>query len=189
MAAEQRMVVGPPAATSAVPGDEAGFAALVRAHQRRVLGMARRFLRDAAAAEDLAQEVFLALYRHRDQIASERHLVFWLRQVTLRKCLDQKRRGPAPEALTSEPAAPTARGGDPWMRERLRRAVAELPPRARAVVVLRYQEDLDLEEIARVLEEPMGTVKSRLHRSLKHLRRRWPARKMATAPALAGGRQ
>lgn len=153
-----------------MPEDEAGFAALVGQQQRLVYGLARRALGRHQDAEDLAQEVFLTLHQNRQAIRSEAHLRFWLRQVTARKCIDARRRHRfALEALPEIPVA--AATPDPWRRRQLWQAVGRLPMRARLVVILRYQQDLDPEEIAAVLAMPVATVKSHLRRSLARLRR------------------
>lgn len=160
----------------AVPGDEQGFAAVVRKHQGMVHAIAWHFLHDSAAAEDLAQDVFLSLYAHRDDIASPQHLVNWLRQVASRKCLDRRRRR-RPEPLPAElpaPASTEAAGmGDPWQRARLRRMLAQVPAQPRMVLLLRYQQELGIEEIAATLAMPAATVRSHLRRSLARLRRQW----------------
>ncbi len=70
-----------------------------------------------------------------------------------------------------EPAAEAARG-DPFLDRHLRRIIASLPPKARIVVILRYQEDLEPEDIARVLGWRLNTVKSQLQRSLKMVKRK-----------------
>ena len=160
----------------AVPGDEQGFAAVVRKHQGMVHAIAWHFLRDYAAAEDLAQDVFLSLYAHRDEIASPQHLVNWLRQVASRKCLDRRRRR-TPEPLPAELTAPDSAGpagmGDPWQKARLRRLLAQVPAQPRMVLLLRYQQELGIEEIAAALAMPAATVRSHLRRSLARLRRQW----------------
>lgn len=156
-------------------GDDDAFADLVRAHERLVYSLAWHMLQDRALAEDVAQEVFLQLSDRLDDIASPSHLVFWLRRVTAHRAIDQARRERARPAVgLDEVAVPSAmpREADPWLRRTLRRLVASLPVRARMVVVLRYQEDLDPMEIARVLDVPINTVKSQLRRSLAVLRRR-----------------
>jgi len=159
----------------ALAGERAAFAALVRAHQRLVYGLALRMLADRHAAEDLAQEVFLQLYRNLSTVSSEDHLAFWLRKVTMHRAIDRLRRAPplqraAPEEVAA--VASEAEPGDPLLERRLRGLVAELPPAARAVVLLRFQEDLDPVEIARTLKMPLNTVKSHLRRSLAQLRER-----------------
>jgi hypothetical protein len=73
-------------------GDQDAFAALVEQHEAMVFSIALRFFADRSRAEELAQEVFVQLYRSIGEIASDEHLLFWLRQVSWRRCIDQKRR-------------------------------------------------------------------------------------------------
>jgi RNA polymerase sigma-70 factor, ECF subfamily len=164
--------VGSETLSSARQGDQAAFAALVREHQAMVFSVARNFLRDRALAEELAQEVFLHLYRNLAAIESPEHLKFWLRKVTGHRCIDYVRRNRMQTVEleeVSEPAAP-AKQSDPLLQETLRRFVATLPATPRLIVTLRYQEDMDPTEIATVLEMPLNTVKSHLRRSLAILR-------------------
>lgn len=167
--------------TPVVPADAAGFAETVRAHQGMVHAIAWHFLRDRAGAEDVAQDVFLALYAHRRDITSQRHLLFWLRQTASRKCLDRRRR-PSPEPLEAEPPAPADPPADPWQRDRLRRLMTLLPAKPRMVLLLRYQQELAIEEIAAMLRMPPATVKSHLRRGLAQLRRHWPVRPAPGGP-------
>ena len=152
--------------------DRPNFDGLVATHQSMVFSIAYHFLQDRSAAEELAQDVFLQLYRHFDALQSADHVTFWLRRVTAHRCIDYRRRRRFPLLSLDripEPAAacPLA---DPLLARRLRRLVSELPGRARIAVILRYQEDLTPEEIARVLDRPVATVKSQLQRALKTLR-------------------
>ena len=156
-----------------VQGDTAAFAGIVRANQSMVYSVAWSFLRDSALAEELAQDVFLELYRNLRQIESGAHLVSWLRRVTVNRSIDRVRKRKR-EGLTSlddapEPSTP-ASNADPLASEKLRRLIASLPEKQRAIVILRYQEDMDPTEIAGVLEMPVNTVKSKLHRALALLR-------------------
>lgn len=159
-------------------GDAAAFAALVRRHQRTVYSLALRMLWDRHKAEDLAQDVFMQLHRKLALIRSDEHLVFWLRQVATRLAIDRLRRDSRYEfrpleddpAFAQEPGGEAPGGGDPLLQHRLRLAVARLPAAARAVVLLRYQEDMDPVDIAEALEMPLNTVKSHLKRSLASLR-------------------
>src|SRR5688572_11231094 len=73
-------------------GDQSGFAAIVREHQGLVFSVAYRFFGDRCVAEDVAQEVFLELYRSIDSIDSDQHLRMWLRRVTSHRCIDEARR-------------------------------------------------------------------------------------------------
>ena len=135
-------------------------------------------LADRAQAGDLAQEVFLQLHRNLKSIESREHLVFWLRRVTAHRaidCLRERRRVVwAPlEAAREVPVA--AADSDPLLQGRLERLVQQLAPMPRAVILLRYQQDLDPLEIARTLDIPVNTVKSHLQRSLETLRRQLSA--------------
>ncbi len=144
-----------------------------------VFSMAYHFLRDRSLAEDLAQDVFLHLHKNLRAIQSPSHLLYWLRKVTSHRCIDHARRQKlrprvslteylerAPEPASYAPSA------DPLLARVLRRLIARLPERSRMIVILRYQEDLEPAEIAGMLNIPLGTVKSNLHRSLALLRAR-----------------
>src|SRR3977135_3938271 len=77
----------------AAAGDHESFAALIREHQDMVFSIAWNFLHDRDRAEEIAQEVFLQLYRTLGEIESPAHLTFWLRRVTANRCIDESRRG------------------------------------------------------------------------------------------------
>jgi RNA polymerase sigma-70 factor (ECF subfamily) len=149
-----------------------GFDVLVRRHQSMVFSIAYHFLQDRSAAEELAQDVFLQLYRHLDGLQSADHVTFWLRRVTAHRCIDHRRRRRLPVVSLHHIAEPAAASstGDLLLARRLRELVGRLPEHARIAVVLRYQEDLTPDEIARVLDRPVATVKSQLQRALKTLR-------------------
>ena len=156
-----------------VVGDQLAFAEIVRQHQGMVFSLACHFLRDRWLAEELAQEVFLNLHQNLSAIKSSAHLTFWLRKVTSHRCIDQARRQKVrPQVSLDDVPEPVAETGenDFMLSDMLRRIVDTLPEKARMVVVLRYQEDLEPAEIARVLDMPVNTVKSHLRRSLSLLR-------------------
>jgi RNA polymerase sigma-70 factor (ECF subfamily) len=148
-------------------------------HQSMVFSIARRIVRDPSLAEEVAQDVFFELYGQLPSLASEEHVVHWLRRVTVHRSIDQARRrlrrpqdfaaARFGEPGVAEPMA-TLIGGDPWLTERLRQMVATLPIVPRTVITLRYQEDMGPVEIAAVLGMPVSTVKSHLQRALKVLR-------------------
>lgn len=154
-------------------GDRDAFAALVRQHQSMVYSLAVHFLHENAEAEELAQEVFLELHRNLGSLESADHVANWLRRVATHRCIDRSRRNRRRPQMTideiAEPAAAAAET-DVLLSERLRKLTASLPERARAVLLLRYQEDLQPGEIAQALEMPVNTVKSHLQRSLAMLR-------------------
>lgn len=164
----------PTALSRARAGDHDAFAELIERHEAMVFSLAWNFFGDRPKAEEIAQEVFLQLYRNLDSFASESHVLFWLRQVTTRKCIDQTRRSRL-RAVSLEDAGelPAAENRfDPLLDRTLRRSIEELPEMQRAVVTLRYQEDLDPSEIGRIVGVPVNTVKSHLHRALQSLRRK-----------------
>ena len=156
-------------------GDRQAFATLVRTHQASVFSIGLRMLNRRDAAEDLAQDVFLQLYRKLDTIESLEHLGFWLRRVAANLAIDWLRRAPysshAAARREHDVTAPEA-DGDPLMSRELTRLLGELAPHARAVMLLRYQEDRDVAEIAAMLDMPVNTVKSHIKRSLTALRGR-----------------
>jgi len=155
-------------------GDTAAFAELVRAQQRMVFSLGVRMLADRQKAEDLAQDVFLQLHRKLSSIQSGAHLAPWLRQVTARKAIDRLRREPKHEVelTAAEGCAVEEQDADPLLEQQLRGLLGELSPHARAVIVLRFQDDLDPVDIARALDMSVNTVKSHLQRSLTFLRER-----------------
>lgn len=139
-----------------------------------VYGVAYHMLRDPATAEEVAQDVFVSLHQHLGDIASPAHLVFWLRRVAAHRSIDAARRQrprAKDEALTGDVAC-SRPAADPLLTRTLRRLLTTLPARARMIVVLRYQEELDPGEIAALLAMPVNTVKSHLKRSLAVLRAR-----------------
>ena len=169
MAAEKFQLV----LSRSVEGDTGAFAEIVREYQSMVFGLACHILRDRAEAEELAQEVFLHLFRNLHAIRSPEHLVFWLRKVTSHRCIDAIRRHKLrPQvSLDDVPDLPARHEeDDPLLRGTLRKLVASLPEKQRLVLILRFQEDLDPGEISKVLNMPVNTVKSHLQRSLALLR-------------------
>ncbi len=154
-------------------GDQAAFAEIVREHQAMVFSIALHFLRNRAVAEELAQDVFLHLFRNLKEIQSPGHLTNWLRRVTSHRCIDQSRQQKYRPRVGLE-AAPepsmVPRTADPFLTETLDRLIRTLPEKPRMVVILRYQEDMEPTEIAETMNIPIGTVKSILHRALALLK-------------------
>jgi RNA polymerase sigma-70 factor, ECF subfamily len=157
----------------ALAGETAAFGELVRSYQRSVYSLALRMLSDRQKAEDLAQEVFLRLYRNLASVGSVAHLSFWLRKVTLNGAIDRLRRETRYTAVPLDEAdglASDASDADPLLERRLAALLGQLAAAPRAVLLLRYQEDLDPAQIARTLNMSINTVKSHLKRSLATLR-------------------
>lgn len=154
-------------------GDHEAFGEIVERHEAMVFSIALHFFNDRTRAEEVAQDVFLQLYRSLGTIDSDSHLVHWLRQVTGRRCIDSMRRVrlravPLDELHEIESSS---RPNDPLLDRRMRQLIAGLPEMQRLIVTLRYQEDLDPSEICAIVNMPVNTVKSHLHRALQALRR------------------
>ena len=148
------------------------------AARRRCLREAQRMLRDPLAAEDAVQEALLRAWRGRDACHSENGPEGWLVQITRNEALrlaGRSRVRAEREMPTAEDVHPLPAPG-PDMERRLelldlRRALAQIPDQERTLLTLRYGADLAQPEIAKSLDVPEGTVKVRLHRARKRLRR------------------
>ncbi len=158
-------------------GDLDAFTNIVLAHQARVFSIALRLTGSRADAEELGQDVFAQLHASLAQISSADHLQHWLLRTVSHRCIDRlrqrERQVPAVslESLRedAQPQAPDTTG-DPLAGASLQRLLMQLGADARAVLVLRFQEDLDPADIAASLGMPLNTVKSHLRRSLEWLR-------------------
>jgi RNA polymerase sigma-70 factor, ECF subfamily len=161
-------------------GSEDALEALYRRHWPLAHRAAYLVVHDGAAAEDIAQEAFLAAVRALDRFDRRRPFGPWLHRIVVNRAIDWARaRAIRSEAeLESEPEASDAwpgqtRGQDhsqPYSED-IVAALAMLSPEHRAVVVLRYLLEYTPGEIAEALELPRGTVNSRLRRALDRLRR------------------
>jgi RNA polymerase sigma-70 factor (ECF subfamily) len=151
-------------------GSEEALTALYARHWARAQRAAYLVVHDVAAAEDIAQEAFLAAVDGLDRFDRRRQFAPWLHRIVVNRAIDWGRR----EALRAgagdaeERAAP-GHADEPVAGE-LMPALAQLPPEQRAVVVLRYLLEYTPGEIGRMLELPRGTVNSRLRRGLDRLR-------------------
>jgi RNA polymerase sigma-70 factor (ECF subfamily) len=141
---------------------------LFRAYWPRAYRAAYLVVHDAAAAEDIAQEAFLAAVRSLDRFDRRRPFGPWLHRIVVNRAIDwaRARRLRAEAELAAEVPAPESPDRDP---EPLLRGLAALSPEHRAVIVLRHLLDYTPGEIAELLELPRGTVNSRLRRGLDAL--------------------
>lgn len=150
------------------------FEAIVREHRSMVFSIAYNFLQDASLAEEVAQETFLRLFQNMAGVGGGDHVRRWLRRTATNRAIDVWRyRDRRPEVGVDDldrPAPGPDREPDPLLEARLARMVATLPERPRAVLILRYGEDLDASEIGDVLDMPVSTVWSHLRRGLAMLR-------------------
>jgi RNA polymerase sigma-70 factor, ECF subfamily len=159
--------------TGALRGSEADLEVLFRRHWPGAYRAAFFIVHDHAAAEDIAQEAFLAALRRLDRFDRRRRFSPWLYTIVANRAIDWTRARAARHESDGEPpesAAPEHAPG-PYSEEVLA-ALRALSPEHRAVVVLRYVADHTPGEIARALELPRGTVNSRLRRGLDALEER-----------------
>jgi RNA polymerase sigma-70 factor, ECF subfamily len=146
-------------------GSASDLEALFRAHWDRAYRAAYLVVHDAAAAEDIAQEAFLAAVRALDRFDRSRPFGPWLHRIVVNRAIDAARARTlrAETPLDESLAAPAAAGS---LDGTVLAALAALPPDQRAVVVLRHLLDYTPGEIAKLLDVPRGTVNSRLRRGL-----------------------
>lgn len=152
-------------------GSEEALEALFRFHWPRAYRAAFLVVHDTAAAEDIAQESFLAAVRALDRVDRRRPFGPWLHRIVVNRAIDFARARTLRRELGDHDESPAASGdttGRPFSDD-LMAALATLSPDQRAVVVLRYVLDCTPGEIASALEVPRGTVNSRLRRGLDTL--------------------
>jgi RNA polymerase sigma-70 factor, ECF subfamily len=156
------------------------FAQLVRQHQSSVFTLALRFTGNRADAEELAQDTFLEMHDALSQVSSALHLRHWLLRTVSHRSLNLLRqRGRRPQLISFDAAVEVSTNlatipeVDHLAALKLHALLFQLAPDARAVMLLRLQEDLDPSDIATVLAMPLNTVKSHLRRSLDWLRMKY----------------
>jgi len=163
--------VGP----TAKAGDRAAFELLMRQYERLVLVTALRLLGNLDDAQDVAQEVFLKLFRNLGKVGARGGVSGWLYRVTVNACHDfrRKRHAEVPvENVAELAAAPSGPGSDPQQaateverRRVLELALRMLSEKERAALVLRDLEGLSTEEVARVLGSTEATVRSQISKA------------------------
>ena len=163
----------------AAGGDMAAFEQLYERHNRRVYSLCLRMTQNVAEAEDLAQEVFIQLFRKVGSFRGESAFTTWLHRLTVNQVLMHfRKRGVRMEQTTDDGDVPVqvVRGTeDPRRmpvvdRIALDKAVAQLPPGYRSVFILHDVEGHEHEEVARLLGCSVGTSKSQLHKARMKLR-------------------
>jgi RNA polymerase sigma-70 factor, ECF subfamily len=163
-------------------GDPLAWEALVRNCQNRVFGVAYHYLRSPDDARDVAQEVFVRIYRNLDAMPSNPHFYPWLFRITRNACIDFGRRRLARRADRHIPLADAGRLADNSVspeetaqrRSRaalFHRALERLGRLNREIILLKEIQGLGLAEIASRLRVPLGTIKSRSHRARLELAR------------------
>ena len=158
-------------------GDERAFRELVDRYKDLVFGVIARSSFDRSHVEDLAQEVFLKIYRGLPYFRGEAKLTTWIFRIVLNLLSQesQKRRTKREVALDSdvpshEPRSHDRSMSDLELRDRLEKAMARLPANYRLLIAGHYLNDVKYEDLAEALDIPIGTVKTHLYRAKKQLR-------------------
>jgi len=171
--------------------DERAFRELLDLHRDRVFNITFRMLGNRHEAEDVAQEVFITVFKTIDTFREESKFSTWLYRVTVNQCKnrikylarrhdksrDELDDATATDGVNGAIAAPAPRSPERaleglQMEKLLQEAIAELEEDQRTVIILRDVEDLSIEEICTITDLPDGTVKSRLHRARAVLRKK-----------------
>ncbi len=170
--------------TRARQGDETAFEQLVLRHQRYVFNLAYRVLDDYTEAEDVTQEAFVRVWRGLSSFRGQARFTTWLYRIVHNLCLNRLPRlrqellqtAPLEEVLPNPDPSPTDLFDVQEQVAFLHAQLDRLPEKYRLVLTLRYLQQLSYDEIAAVLDVPMGTVKTHIHRARQLLReqlRQW----------------
>lgn len=157
-------------------GDRRAATELVRRHLPRMVGLGRRMLGDAAEAEDVAQEVFLRVWKHAaNWRPGQAKFETWMHRVAMNLCLDRLRRsgrtaGEVPPELPDQRASATRALDEEERRERVRLALLELPERQRAALVLCYFQERSNIEAADIMDVSVEALESLLARARRALK-------------------
>ena len=157
-------------------GDELAWESLVRSYQSRVFGLAYHYVANSEDARDLAQDIFVKVYKNLHKCPNANNFLPWLFRIARNASIDHLRRTRArpPASQDSEMSMDSLvdHSSDPeehWLKEArrglFRRALQMLTRLNREIIILKEIQGLTLEEMAGILDVPIGTLKSRSHRA------------------------
>jgi RNA polymerase sigma-70 factor (ECF subfamily) len=160
--------------------DDAAFSELVDRYKDLVYALVYRLSGDRSQADDLAQDVFLKVYRGLPYFRGDAKLSTWIYRIVFNVCCeDRARRRPRELPLdrgdgrpTIDPGVVDASFDELELRDRLERAMAALPDNYRFLIAAHYLRGVQYEALAAALDMPLGTVKTHLHRAKRLLRER-----------------
>jgi RNA polymerase sigma-70 factor (ECF subfamily) len=153
-------------------GDDVPFGELVERYKHLVYGMVWRLTSDRSRTDDLAQEVFLKVYRGLPYFRGEARLSTWIFRIVSNVCAQDRaqRRTETSTHSVREPGVTDAAFADLELRDRLDKAIAQLPENYRLLIAAHYLEGVQYEALAEALDIPIGTVKTHLYRAKRRLR-------------------
>lgn len=170
-------------------GNQAAFAELVDFYKDKIFHLAYRMLNNRHEAEDIVQETFLRVYKNFDRYDEKQKFSTWIYRIATNLCIDRLRKRKPSYSLDAElndqdgsADGYTLIPGDERTPETeyllsetqltIHDAIDHLPAKYKSVMVLRYLQELSLQEIGEVLNMPVTTVKTRVHRGREYLRKR-----------------
>jgi RNA polymerase sigma-70 factor, ECF subfamily len=159
-------------------GDDTAFSELVERYKHLVYGLVYRLTADRSQVDDIAQEVFLKIHRGLPYFRGDARLSTWIYRIVQNVCFEARpRRAPdlsldvPPEARpVREPGQPDGAFADLELRDRLDKAIAQLPDQYRLLIAAHYLEGVQYEALAEAMNIPLGTVKTHLYRAKRRLR-------------------
>jgi len=155
------------------------FEEFVNQFKRLVFALIARTVPDRSRAEDLAQDVFLRVHRGLPYFRGEARLSTWIYRIVINVCAQEKTQAAAPRTSVSlddpdarmpAPAVVDRRFSDFELRDRLEKAIQELPEQYRLLIAAHYLEGVQYDDLATAMNLPLGTVKTQLHRAKRQLR-------------------
>ena len=157
-------------------GEVGAFDELIDRYKNLVFAMIHRTIPDPSSADDLAQDVFLRIHRGLPYFRGEARLSTWVYRIVVNVCMQDRGRGAQSVSLddanarVSTPAAADRHANDLELRDRLEKAITQLPPQQRVLIAAHYLRGVQYEELAEAMNLPLGTVKNQLHRAKRQLR-------------------
>jgi len=158
-------------------GDDTAFAELVDRYKDLVYGVVYRMVTDRSGVDDLAQEVFLKVHRGLPYFRGEARLSTWIFRIAQNVCSQSRGRRPMllsldarePRAV-AEPRTVDTAFSDLELKDRLEKAIAQLPENYRLLIAAHYLQGVQYEALAEALDVPLGTIKTHLYRAKRRLR-------------------
>ena len=168
-------------------GDQNAFADIVSLYQHKLYQVCYRMLGNSQESEDIAQEAFVRAYMNLHTFDQTRKFSTWLYRIATNLCIDRIRKKKPDYYLDAEVAGtegldmysqiaaddqlPEEQIEQMELQDRIQYEIGCLPDKYRSVIVLKYIEELSLQEISEILDMPLGTVKTRIHRGREALRK------------------
>ncbi|UII56119.1 RNA polymerase sigma factor SigW [Cytobacillus spongiae] len=168
-------------------GDQNAYGEIVEVYKDKVFQICYRMLGNRHEAEDIAQEAFIRAYVNISSFHLDRKFSTWLYRIATNLCIDRIRKKKPDYYLDAEVAGtdglnmysqiaadtklPETEVETLELQETIQHEISRLPEKYRSVIVLKYIEELSLNEISEVLDLPLGTVKTRIHRGREALRK------------------